>query len=64
MKILKHILTYLYYAKYNEITDVIETYKSMFLAKIDINSINILDTSLHKSFPIHYGLIEFFQSVF
>ena len=57
-KFSKHIAIYLCYTKYNEIgicySDV---QKHVFYKKKnDLNSVNILYTSLHKISPIHYGL--------
>ena len=38
-----------------KLTDLIRIYKGMFPVK---NSINILYTGSHKSFPMYYGLTE------
>ena len=54
---LKFIVTHLYCTKYNEINVyAIQICKSMFSLKNSINTINILHTGSHKSFPLHYGL--------
>ena len=60
---IKHILTYLYFSKLNEIImchldlqQQQQQQKTFFNKKNDINSINNLYTGSHKSFSMHYDL--------
>ena len=53
---LKRISTYLHCTKYSEINIRDSSVQKLFCCVKDINSLNILHTGEHKSFPIHYRL--------